>query len=60
MLRKGAVAVVAVAMIAAGLYKIGGLRISRDGSKLFYTRGRRTGDIFILHLGTRAGRKAGG
>jgi len=35
-------------------------RISRDGSKLFYTRGRRTGDIFILHLGTRAGRKAGG
>jgi Tol biopolymer transport system component len=27
-------------------------RISRDGSKLFYTRGRRTGDIFILHLGT--------
>jgi len=25
-------------------------RISRDGSKLFYTRGRRTGDIFILHL----------
>jgi Tol biopolymer transport system component len=35
-------------------------RISRDGSKLFYTRGRRTGDIFILHLGTRAERKAGG
>ncbi len=25
-------------------------RISRDGSKLFYTRGRRTGDIVILHL----------
>jgi Tol biopolymer transport system component len=34
-------------------------RISRDGRKLFYTRGRRTGDIFILHLGTRAERKAG-
>ena len=34
-------------------------RISRDGSKLFYTRGRRTGDIFILHLGTRAERRAG-
>jgi Tol biopolymer transport system component len=33
-------------------------RISRDGSKLFYTRGRRTGDIFILHPGTRAERKA--
>jgi hypothetical protein len=33
-------------------------RISRDGSKLFYTRGRRTGDIFILHPGTRADRKA--
>ncbi len=33
-------------------------RISRDGSKLFYTRGRRTGDIFILHLGTGAERKA--
>ena len=29
-------------------------RISRDGSKLFYTRGRRTGDIFILHPGTNA------
>ena len=27
-------------------------RISPDGSKLFYTRGRRTGDIYILHLGT--------
>ena len=26
-------------------------RITRDGSKLFYTRGRRTGDIFILRLG---------
>jgi hypothetical protein len=26
-------------------------RISRDGSKLFYARGRRTGDIYILHLG---------
>ncbi len=23
-------------------------KISRDGGKLFYTRGRRTGDIFIL------------
>jgi Tol biopolymer transport system component len=33
-------------------------RISRDGSKLFYTRGRRTGDIVILHPGTRAERKA--
>ncbi len=33
-------------------------RISRDGSKLFYTRGRRTGDIYILHLGTPAQRKA--
>jgi Tol biopolymer transport system component len=33
-------------------------RISRDGSKLFYTRGRRTGDIFILRLGTSAERKA--
>ena len=33
-------------------------RISRDGSKLFYTRGRRTGDIYILHLGTRADKKA--
>ena len=27
-------------------------KISGDGSRLFYTRGRRTGDIFILHLGT--------
>ena len=33
-------------------------RISRDGSKLFYTRGRRTGDIYILHLGTAAERKS--
>jgi Tol biopolymer transport system component len=33
-------------------------RISRDGTKLFYTRGRRTGDIFILRLGTRVKRKA--
>lgn len=33
-------------------------RISRDGSKLFYTRGRRMGDIFILHPGTSAQRKA--
>jgi Tol biopolymer transport system component len=33
-------------------------RISRDGSKLFYTRGRRTGDIFILHLPTTAGKKS--
>jgi Tol biopolymer transport system component len=33
-------------------------RISRDGSKLFYTRGKRTGDIFILHLGTETQRKA--
>ncbi len=29
-------------------------RISRDGSKLFYTRGRRTGDIFILRLASAA------
>jgi Tol biopolymer transport system component len=34
-------------------------RISRDGSKLFYTRGHRTGDIYILHLGTKAETKAG-
>src|SRR6266545_170493 len=26
-------------------------KISRDGTKLFYTRGRRTGDLFILRLG---------
>ena len=26
-------------------------KISRDGSKLFYTRGRTTGDIVILRLG---------
>src|SRR5262249_37618462 len=26
-------------------------KISRDGKKLFYTRGRSTGDIVILHLG---------
>ena len=32
-------------------------RISGDGSKLFYTRGRRTGDIFILHLGGTADAK---
>jgi hypothetical protein len=25
-------------------------KISRDGRKLFYTRGRRTGDILILHM----------
>ena len=31
-------------------------RISRDGSKLFYTRGRRTGDIFILHFVTTTSR----
>ena len=33
-------------------------RISLDGSKLFYARGRRTGDIYILHLGTGAQGKA--
>ena len=33
-------------------------RISRDGSRLFYARGRRTGDIYILHLGTAAQGKA--
>jgi Tol biopolymer transport system component len=32
-------------------------KISRDGTKLFYTRGRRTGDIFILRLGAAAKRK---
>jgi serine/threonine protein kinase/Tol biopolymer transport system component len=34
-------------------------KISRDGSKLFYTRGRRTGDIVILHLPAAAERRAG-
>ena len=36
-------------------------RISRDGKKLFFTRGRRTGDILILHrknAGGAAGRAA--
>ena len=32
-------------------------KISRDGRKLFYTRGRRTGDVFILRLGAAARRK---
>ena len=32
-------------------------KISRDGTKLFYTRGRRTGDIFILRFGAAAKRK---
>jgi Tol biopolymer transport system component len=32
-------------------------RISRDGSKLFYTRGRRTGDIFVLRLGASGPKK---
>ena len=32
-------------------------RISRDGKKLFFTRGRRTGDILILHMKPQA-RKA--
>ncbi len=32
-------------------------RISFDGTKLFYARGRRSGDIYILHLGS-AGKKA--
>ena len=31
-------------------------RISRDGKKLFFTRGRRTGDILILHFARRAKR----
>ncbi|HJW14263.1 MAG TPA: protein kinase [Thermoanaerobaculia bacterium] len=31
--------------------------ISRDGSRLLYTRGRRTGDIFILHPAMSADRK---
>ncbi len=35
-------------------------RISLDGSRLFYTRGRRKGDIFILHPGTRSERKPAG
>jgi Tol biopolymer transport system component len=34
-------------------------KISRDGTRLLYTRGRRTGDIFILRLG-RPGRKREG
>ncbi len=33
-------------------------KISGDGSRLFYSRGRRTGDIFIIHLGTGADTKA--
>ena len=33
-------------------------KISRDGLKLFYTRGRRTGDIVILHMGKPAERKS--
>ncbi len=33
-------------------------RISRDGRKLFYTRGRRTGDIFILRTNPPARTKA--
>ena len=33
-------------------------KISRDGLKLFYTRGRRTGDIVILHMGGANGEKS--
>jgi Tol biopolymer transport system component len=33
-------------------------KISRDGTKLFYTRGRRTGDIFILRLSPPAQKKS--
>jgi hypothetical protein len=29
-------------------------KVSRDGTKLFYLRGRRTGDIFILRSGAAA------
>jgi hypothetical protein len=32
-------------------------RISRDGKKLFFTRGRRVGDILILHMRKESGRK---
>jgi dipeptidyl aminopeptidase/acylaminoacyl peptidase len=31
-------------------------QISKDGTKLFYTRGRTTGDIVVLHLGKRMAR----
>jgi len=34
-------------------------KFSRDGSRLFYTRGRTTGDIYILHFGKGAEPKAG-
>jgi Tol biopolymer transport system component len=33
-------------------------KISRDGTKLFYTRGQRTGDIVILHMGKPSAAKA--
>ena len=33
-------------------------KFSRDGSRLFYTRGRTTGDIYILHFGKGAEPKA--
>jgi Tol biopolymer transport system component len=33
-------------------------RISSDGTRLFYTRGRRTGDIFILRRGPSGATKA--
>jgi Tol biopolymer transport system component len=32
-------------------------KISRDGKKLFYTRGRRTGDILILHMKREGGKR---
>ena len=35
----------------AGLY-LEDPRIGRDGKMLFYTRGRRTGDLYVLRLGT--------
>jgi len=35
-------------------------KISRDGTKLFYTRGRRTGDIVILRFGNRSEKKTKG
>ena len=33
-------------------------RISRDGKKLFFTRGRRTGDILVLHMKKKEARTA--
>src|SRR5262249_40142092 len=33
-------------------------KISLDGTRLFYTRGRRTGDIVILRFGSGAGKRS--